>query len=113
RPGLRRPPSGVRLPAAGGVRVSRLRPDTADALLRELAVVQAETQQPSLVAGVVRSGALVWTAARGRHAGDVDPGPDVQYRIGSITKTLTAIAVMQCRDEGLVELDAPAATVLG
>src|SRR5690606_23812981 len=48
-----------------------------------------------------------------RHAGDVDPGPDVQYRIGSITKTLTAIAVMQCRDEGLVELDAPAATVLG
>lgn len=90
-----------------------LRPDTADALLREAATTQSESRQPSLVAGVVRSGTLVWTAARGQHAGDVEPGPDLQYRIGSITKTMTAIAVMQCRDEGMLTLDAPAASVLG
>jgi CubicO group peptidase (beta-lactamase class C family) len=90
-----------------------LRADTVDALLREVAAVQANTRQPSLVAGVVRSGALVWTADRGRHAGDVTPGPDVQYRIGSITKTMTAIAVMQCRDEGRLELDAAIGSVLG
>jgi CubicO group peptidase (beta-lactamase class C family) len=90
-----------------------LRADTVDALLREVATVQAETRQPSLVAGVVRSGSLVWTTVRGRHAGDVAPGPDVQYRIGSITKTMTAIVVLQCRDEGLLELDAPVSTVLG
>jgi CubicO group peptidase (beta-lactamase class C family) len=89
------------------------RVDTADALRREVATVQAESQQPSLVAGVVRSGSLVWTASRGRHAGEVEPGPDVQYRIGSITKTMTAIAVLQCRDEGLLDLDATAGSVLG
>jgi CubicO group peptidase (beta-lactamase class C family) len=90
-----------------------LRADTADTLCHEVAHVQAETRQPSLVAGVVRSGSLVWTSSRGRHAGDVDPGPDVQYRIGSITKTMTALVVMQCRDEGLVELDASVGSVLG
>ena len=90
-----------------------MRADTADALLREVAASQADAQQPSLVAGVMRSGSLVWTAARGRQAGDVEPGPDVQYRIGSITKTLTAIVVMQARDEGLLELGAPIGSVLG
>jgi CubicO group peptidase (beta-lactamase class C family) len=92
---------------------SRLRADTADALLREVTTIQAETRQPSLVAGVVRSGSLVWTAARGRQAGEVEAGPDVQYRIGSITKTMTAIVIMQARDDGLLDLDAPVGTILG
>ena len=98
-----------------GARVSAMamRADTADALLREVATSQADAQQPSLVAGVMRSGSLVWTTARGRHAGDLEAGPDLQYRIGSITKTLTAIVVMQARDEGLLELDATIGSVLG
>jgi CubicO group peptidase (beta-lactamase class C family) len=29
----------------------------------------------------------------------------VQFRIGSITKTMTAVLVLQCRDEGLLDLD--------
>lgn len=33
------------------------------------------------------------------------PGPDVQYRMGSITKTFTAVLVMQARDDGLLQLD--------
>ena len=33
--------------------------------------------------------------------------PDHVYRIGSITKTFTAVAIMQLRDEGRLELDAP------
>jgi len=90
-----------------------LRADTADALLREVATTQAETRQPSLVAGVLRSGSLVWTVARGRPAGDVDAGPDVQYRIGSITKTMTAIVIMQARDDGLLDLDATVGSILG
>jgi CubicO group peptidase (beta-lactamase class C family) len=73
---------------------------TKAALLRSLAVVQATSRQPSVVAGVVRDGSLVWTDYRGHTS-----GPDVQFRIGSITKTLTAIAVMQCRDDGLLSLD--------
>jgi len=98
----------VRLPADRRVRVSPLLPSTEAALLRGLAVVQTSGRQPSAVAGVVRDGALVWTGARGDGG-----GPDVQYRIGSITKTLTAVAVMQCRDDGLLSLDDPLSSVLG
>jgi CubicO group peptidase (beta-lactamase class C family) len=56
---------------------------------------------------VIRDGALVWTGARGRFASAAGalPGADVQYRIGSITKTLTAILVLQCRDDGLLSLN--------
>ena len=33
---------------------------------------------------------------------------DTVFRIGSITKTFTAVAVMQLWEQGLIELDAPA-----
>ena len=34
--------------------------------------------------------------------------PDTVFRIGSLTKTFTAVAVMQLWEQGLVDLDAPA-----
>lgn len=86
-----------------------LRPDTAAALLAEVAAAQSETRLPSLTAAVVRDGGMVWSAARGRFA-DRDgrrPDADTQYRIGSITKTFTAVLVMQCRDDGLLSLSDP------
>ncbi|MEO3751738.1 serine hydrolase domain-containing protein [Streptomyces sp. B6B3] len=93
---------------------------TARALLHRLATAQAEGRGPSMVAAVVRMGApprasgpgggrRVWTASRGELPPDV-PEADaahVQYRIGSITKTLTAVAVMRLRDEGLLDLGDP------
>lgn len=84
-----------------------LRPDTAAALYAEVAAAQSEWKLPSINAGVVRDGALVWTGSRGRfaNADGMEPGPDVQYRIGSITKTMTAVLVMQCRDDGLLSLN--------
>ena len=69
---------------------------------RVLDHAQASGRLPSVVGGVLRDGALVWTGV----AGDV-PGIDQQYRIGSITKTLTAVLVLQCRDDGLLVLDDP------
>lgn len=88
--------------------MSRVLPSTQAALERTLAVVQAETRQPSAVAGLVRNGELAWTGARGQAS-----GPDVQYRIGSITKTFTALAVLQCRDDGMLALDDPLTKHLG
>ncbi|MFD3402493.1 serine hydrolase domain-containing protein [Kribbella sp. NPDC058693] len=84
-----------------------LRSDTAAALYAEIAAAQSEGKLPSVNGGVLRDGALVWTGARGRFAtaGEAAPGPDVQYRIGSITKTLTAVLVLQCRDDGLLSLN--------
>lgn len=86
--------------------MTELRPDTAAALYADLAAAQSEWKLPSINAGVVRDGELVWTGSRGRFATahGLLPGPDVQYRIGSITKTMTAVLVMQCRDDGLLAL---------
>jgi CubicO group peptidase (beta-lactamase class C family) len=79
-------------------------PSTARTLLARTARVQREGRAPSLVAGVVRDGGLVWSAGRG----DVpEPHTDVQYRLGSISKTITAVVVMRLRDEGVVHLDDP------
>jgi CubicO group peptidase (beta-lactamase class C family) len=79
-------------------------PATARTLLARTARVQREGRAPSLVAGVVRDGGLAWSAGRGAVA---DPHTDVQYRLGSISKTVTAVAVLRLRDEGLLGLDDP------
>jgi CubicO group peptidase (beta-lactamase class C family) len=87
--------------------VSPLRSETAAALYAQVAAAQSEWRLPSINAGVLRDGALVWTGSRGRFA-TVEggaPGPGVQYRIGSITKTMTAILVLRCRDDGLLSLN--------
>src|SRR5918912_743738 len=79
-------------------------PSTARALLARTARAQRDGRAPSLVAGVVRGGELVWSAGRG----DVpEPHTDVQYRLGSISKTVTAVAVLRLRDEGRLHLDDP------
>ncbi|MFH8802835.1 serine hydrolase domain-containing protein [Streptomyces sp. NPDC017936] len=83
-----------------------LLPGTRRALLHRIAVAQAEGRAPSLVAAVVRDGRAVWHGARTSVDGH---GPDrnVQYRIGSITKTFTAVLVMRLRDEGALDLGDP------
>ncbi|CCH90620.1 Penicillin-binding protein, beta-lactamase class C [Modestobacter italicus] len=79
-------------------------PSTARTLLARTARVQRDGRAPSLVAGVVRDGGLAWSTGRGAVA---EPHTDVQYRIGSISKTVTAVAVMRLRDEGRLGLDDP------
>ncbi|MFK0255399.1 serine hydrolase domain-containing protein [Streptomyces sp. NPDC090445] len=83
-----------------------LLPSTRRALGHRIAVAQNEGRAPSVVAAVARGGALVWEGSRSPADGH---GPDgnVQYRIGSITKTFTAVLVMRLRDEGLLALGDP------
>ncbi|NHC13273.1 serine hydrolase domain-containing protein [Motilibacter deserti] len=83
-----------------------MRPDVEARLLARAARAQAEGRVPSLTAGVVQEGALTWSTGRGAVDGG-RPDADVQYRIGSITKTLTAVLVMRLRDEGRLRLDDP------
>ncbi len=78
--------------------------DTARRVDDIVASAQAEGRVPSLIAGVVRDGTLAHTCA----AGEVPrPEPDMQYRIGSISKSLTAALILQLRDEGRLDLDDP------
>ncbi|MEV4915344.1 serine hydrolase domain-containing protein [Streptomyces tirandamycinicus] len=83
-----------------------LLPSTARALLHRVAVAQSEGRAPSLVGAVVRGGRLVWSGARSCTEDDV-PDADTQYRIGSLTKTFTAVLVLRLRDEGLLDLSDP------
>ena len=84
-------------------RMTNLLPSTQRALLRRIAVEQAENRIPSLVAGLVRDGRAVWFGGRGT-VDDAEPTADTQYRIGSITKTFVAVLVMRLRDEGRLRL---------
>jgi CubicO group peptidase (beta-lactamase class C family) len=63
-----------------------------------------------LAVGVVREGGLV--SFQGHGVADIvsrtPVTEDTVFRIASITKTFTAIAVMQLHERGLVDLDAPA-----
>jgi CubicO group peptidase (beta-lactamase class C family) len=81
-----------------------LLPETVRRIDALVAEAQAAGRVPSLIAGVIRDGALVHVATAGEH-----PAPDVatQFRIGSITKTMTAVLVLQQRDEGRLALDDP------
>ena len=67
-----------------------------------------------LAVGVVRDGELAWFHGHG--VADVESGrpvdEDTVFRIGSITKTMTAVAVMQLVERGVLDLDAPAADYL-
>lgn len=83
---------------------------TARRLLARLATIQVEGRLPSVVAGLVRDGGLVWSAGYGDVPGDP---VDVQYKIGSITKTMTAVLILQLVDEGQLRLDEPVSSVLG
>jgi CubicO group peptidase (beta-lactamase class C family) len=77
-----------------------------DALDRLLQERQAD-RLPSVAAAVVRKGEIAWSNAVGAadYAAGAEATPQTQYRIGSITKTFTATAIMQLRDAGALDLD--------
>jgi CubicO group peptidase (beta-lactamase class C family) len=81
---------------------------TARQLDHRLASEQSDHRLPSVAAGLVRGGELVWSGAVGTLSGRSDGEPattDTQYRIGSITKTFIGVEVLRLRDEGRFELN--------
>ncbi|MEO7143824.1 MAG: serine hydrolase domain-containing protein [Bryobacteraceae bacterium] len=76
------------------------------------AMAQAEWEQDrigSLTVGVIEDGKLAWT----RSYGDADmerrvaATPDTVYRVGSITKSVTAVMLSQLVEQGRVHLSDP------
>ena len=65
-----------------------------------------------MVAGVVKDGGLAHLFTCG--VGDLETGApvtaDTGFRIASMTKQVTALTILMLRDEGLLSLEAPAAT---
>ncbi|MFL6041049.1 MAG: serine hydrolase domain-containing protein [Gaiellales bacterium] len=84
-------------------------PPLEERLRRRLAEVQADDRLPSVSAALGHRGDAVWTGSAGLADPEAgrEPTADDQYRIGSITKLFTAIAIMQLREEGALQLDDP------
>jgi CubicO group peptidase (beta-lactamase class C family) len=81
---------------------------------RLLHSAQAEQRMPSVSACVFRDGEIIWQRVLG--VADVATSraatTDDVYRIGSITKTFTAVLVMQLVGEDVIDLEAPLCTYL-
>jgi CubicO group peptidase (beta-lactamase class C family) len=72
-----------------------------------LAQAQADNRAPSIAGAVLHDGEILWADAVGladAEAGEASTA-EHQYRIGSITKTFTAVAIMQLRDDGKLDLE--------
>jgi CubicO group peptidase (beta-lactamase class C family) len=73
-------------------------------LVRE---TQAQARIPALSVAVQRADRPLWTFQVGESGTAAPLHADTLFRIGSVTKTFTAVLVLQCRDEGLLDLDDP------
>jgi CubicO group peptidase (beta-lactamase class C family) len=90
---------------------TRIEPAVEDLdLMRAVNAMLERNPAVGLAIGVIRDGELVFFHGHG--VADIASGapitPDTMFRIASITKTFTAIAVMQLWEEGKLDLDAPA-----
>ncbi|MDW5327379.1 serine hydrolase domain-containing protein, partial [Plantactinospora sp. KLBMP9567] len=68
---------------------------------------QAESRIPAVSAALHRADRPMQTCTVGTTGNDAALGPGTAFRIGSVTKTFTAVLVLQCRDDGLLDLDDP------
>ncbi len=91
--------------------VSTFSAQAAQALSTALEDFAQQHHVPGLMFGLVADGALRWTKAIG--TADREAGRPVTagtgFRIASMTKAVTALAILMLRDEGKVALDAPVA----
>ncbi|HEY0373948.1 MAG TPA: serine hydrolase domain-containing protein [Amnibacterium sp.] len=62
---------------------------------------------PSVAYALVADGRIVHTGGFADEAVTPVPGPDTAFRIASCTKSFTAVAMLQQRDAGRLDLDAP------
>ena len=84
---------------------------TMEQVLREadarFATFQRETPTPGVVWGVVRDGQLVHVRGYGASAptGGTPIAPGTLFRIASMSKAFTALAILKLRDDGKLSLD--------
>jgi CubicO group peptidase (beta-lactamase class C family) len=83
-------------------------------LAERVAAFVREKRMPGAAAGVVVGDELAWSTGYGYADVETKRAHDAQtlFRITSITKTFTATAIMQLRDEGRLHLDDPAVAFL-
>ena len=86
--------------------------DTLDTILdRSVTAADPAARVPGVVATVTRADGTLYEGAAGARSvdGEVPMTTDSVFCMFSTTKAITATAALQCTEEGLLDLDAPAA----
>jgi CubicO group peptidase (beta-lactamase class C family) len=75
---------------------------------RAVRTVQRDGRVPAISVALHRADREPWTCTVGESGNPEHPlSADSRFRIGSVTKTFTAVLAMQARDDGLLDLDDP------
>lgn len=74
-----------------------------------VAEVRAATPTPALSVAVVRGGEVVWAEAFGSANLELDAPatPQTRFRLGSVSKVVTATLAARLAEQGVLDLDAP------
>jgi CubicO group peptidase (beta-lactamase class C family) len=88
---------------------ARLRGTKLQAIERAVSAEMARADIPGLSVAIGQDLRLAWSQAFGRAdiENRVPAAPQTIYRIGSISKSITAVAAMQLAEKGRLDLDAP------
>jgi serine beta-lactamase-like protein LACTB len=99
-------------PAPPGTTVRRLPPAAADAVDAMIGAQMAQLSIPGLSVAIASDAGLMWSAGYGTAdlENDVPARAGTVYRLASISKTVTAAAVMQLVERGTIQLDRPVQT---
>ena len=103
------------LPASVGAKGPAVAPDSRFSAVRQLIVDQVnDGVVPSIAVAAAESGRVVWEEAFGWADVEnrVPATHHTMYRLGSISKTITATGIMILAEEGTVDLDGPAVDYL-
>lgn len=86
--------------------------DAADQARALLQALHAATRVPALSAAVVRGDRVLWAEAMGKADLELDvaAAPRHRFRLGSVSKVITASLAAQMAAKGMVDLDTPIAT---
>ncbi len=92
-----------------GAQESLLTPAQISGVEKAVTTFMADQHAPSVSVAIVKDGKLAWTGAYGFSdlENSVPAKPSTMYRLASISKPITATAVMQLAEAGKLDLDAP------
>jgi len=74
-------------------------------LVAEMEAFRVQNNADSFSLSVVKGNESIWSVANGQ-IGSVNATPETAYRIGSITKTITAITILRLAEQGFLDINA-------
>lgn len=83
--------------------------ELSDKAQQEMTALATELQSVSMSGAMIKEGNVVWAGSVGLANVEqaIPASINTQYRVGSVSKAITAVVLMRMVEEGLIDLDAP------